>query len=72
MIQRSNSQSFAFKPIGELLRRNFDCDIAIQARIARFPYLAHPAFADKRDDFVRAEFVAGFQLHMRRPGLQSL
>ena len=46
MIQRRNGARFAFEAIGELLRRNFDRDIAIQPRIARSPHFAHPAFAD--------------------------
>ena len=66
MIQRRNRPGFAFKPIRELLRRDFDSDIAPKLRVARFPYLAHAAFADWRDDLIRAEFVAGFQFHGER------
>jgi hypothetical protein len=27
-------------------------------------HLAHPALADGRDDFIRAEFVAGLERHL--------
>ena len=72
MIQRRDRVGLALKTIGELLRGNLDRDVAIQPRIARLPHFAHAAFADGRDDLIRAEFVAGLQFHVRRRGLQSL
>ena len=38
-------------------RKNLDRDDAIETRIARLVYLAHPARPDGRKNFVRPEFV---------------
>ena len=51
---------------GEALGQNLDRDGAIEARVARFVDLAHPAGAKRRDDFVRAEASAGGQRHVQR------
>jgi len=63
MIQRRNCARLAFKPIRELLRRNFDRHIAIQPRIARLPHFSHAAFTQQPNDFVGAEFRAGRERH---------
>ena len=44
---------------GERIGQDFHRDIAIELRIARAEYLAHPAGADAGDDFVDAEARAG-------------
>jgi hypothetical protein len=41
------------------IREDFERDIAIELRIARAKYLAHPAFGNLRGDFVDAEARAG-------------
>ncbi len=38
-----------------LPHRDLDGAIAIEPRIARFPYFTHAAFADLRDDRIRSE-----------------
>ena len=43
--------------------KNLDGDGAIEAGIDRAIDLAHAAGADRRDDFVRAEFGAGGERH---------
>src|SRR5437667_5893097 len=49
--------------IGEMRRKDFDGDRAIQARIAGFVNLALPTRADGGKDFVRAEFRACSEDH---------
>ena len=44
---------------GKRVRQYFQRDIAIELRIARPEYFAHPARADAGDDFVDAETRAG-------------
>ena len=44
---------------GERVGQDFQRDVAIELRIARAEYLAHPARADAGDDFVDAETRAG-------------
>ena len=63
MIERGDGAGFAFKAVGELLRRDFDGDVAIEPRIAGLPYLAHAAFAEGRDDLIGAEAVCGGEGH---------
>ena len=64
MIQRGDGLGFALKTLRELFPGNFDRDVAIQARIAPLPDLAHSTGADGRQDFIRAEFVAWLERHM--------
>ena len=71
MIQRCNRARLALEPIGELQRRYFNGDIAPELRIARSPDFTHTAFADGRDNFLRAEFCAGSQVHGKVGSLQS-
>jgi hypothetical protein len=65
MIQRRQQLRLALEPgepIGvgrEHFRQNFDGDVPMASRIAGAIYLAHPAGADERDDFVGAETHAG-------------
>ena len=47
----------------ERLRQHFDCDRAIESRVARAIDLAHAAGAEQRDDLVRAEASAWRQRH---------
>jgi hypothetical protein len=54
VVQSGDGAGFTFESIGELLRRNFDGDIAAQTRVPRFPHLTHPAFTYGRGDFIRA------------------
>ena len=63
MVQSGDGAGFALEAVGELLRGDFDGDVASQPRIAGFPHFAHAAFADGGDDFVGAEFCAGSQVH---------
>jgi hypothetical protein len=37
---------------------------AIQSRVTSFPDFAHSTRADKRQDLVRSEFIAGRQRHL--------
>jgi hypothetical protein len=50
--------------VPELRRENFDRDTPPQPRIARSPHVAHPAFADGGDDFVRAEVISRGEWHV--------
>jgi hypothetical protein len=45
----------------ECFGQDFECDIAIEPRIARAIDLAHATHTDERDDFVRANTRAGRQ-----------
>ena len=38
-----------------IAEEHFDGDVAMKTAVARAPHLAHPARADPRDDFIRAE-----------------
>ena len=64
MIQRANGFSFTLESLAELRGGNLDRDITTDAGIARFPHLSHSTLADGREDFVRAEFVAGLERHL--------
>ncbi len=46
--------------------------LTAELRIAHSPHLAHAAFADRRNDFIRAKFVARLQFHAGRRGLQLI
>ena len=65
MIQRRESLRFAreprepFRVAGEQVGQYLHRDLAIELRIARTEYLAHPAYADAGDDVVDAEARAG-------------
>ena len=43
----------------------FDRDIPIQAGIVGAIHFTHPAFTDRRDDFIGAEFISGRKRHMQ-------
>jgi hypothetical protein len=45
-FERGDGAGFALEAVGKVLRGDFDGDVAIEARIAGFPYFAHAAFAD--------------------------
>jgi hypothetical protein len=61
MVQRGERLGFASEPrqplrvTGEGVGQDFQGDITIQLRVAGPKHLAHPAFADRRGDFVAAE-----------------
>ena len=64
VIQRRDGFGFTLKSLAELRAGNFDRDEAIQPRVLSAVHFSHAARADGREDFVRAEFVAGRKLHM--------
>src|SRR5687767_11831121 len=47
----------------EHVRKNLERDIPIEPRVRRAIHLAHPAFAKRRDDRVRAETRSGSERH---------
>jgi hypothetical protein len=61
MIQRGNGMGLAVKAFAELRvaghvrRQDFDRDRAIETGIPRFVDFAHPAGAERRDDFIRTQ-----------------
>ena len=69
MIQAGNRARVALKSLaqvraaGKMIRQNFDSDGAVEARIASAVDLAHPARADRREDFVRAQALTGLNSH---------
>src|SRR5438105_3539784 len=69
MIQRGDRVGFALEALAmlgvhrQIWREHFDGDVAVQARIARAIDFAHPARAERREDFVWAEARAGGQRH---------
>ena len=65
MIQRRDGAGFALETLAELGLGNLDGDDAIKARVAGLIHFAHPAGAERGKDFVRAEFVAGRERHVR-------
>ena len=72
MIELRDRAGLAIEALAELrvgregVRENLDRDRAIEPRVAGFVDLAHPAGADERQDFVRAEASAGGQRHQSR------
>ena len=64
MIERRNGLRLALEAFAELRCGDFDRNITTDAGIARFPHLSHSTLADGREDFVRAEFVAGLERHL--------
>ena len=75
MVERGEQLRFAFeasKPIGiedEGLGQDFQRDAAVQRGVAGAIDLSHPACANGREDFVRAEADAGSERHSGRRGL---
>ena len=65
MIQGRDRPRFMFESaqairvMGHRRRENFDGDVTIETRIATAVDFAHPASAEQRDDFVRAEARTG-------------
>ena len=68
MIQRGDGVHFAGETIAEALVRQLDGYVAPHARIARPVHLSHTARANRRQDLIRAEFVANGKRHMRDAG----
>ena len=72
MVQRGQCLRFALKPrqvvgvIGQRGRQDFDGHVAVELGVARAVDLAHPASAQRREDFVRAESVARSERHQLR------
>ena len=64
MIERGHGADFAVEALVETLGGDFDGDIATGARVVRTVHFPHPALANERKDFVRAEFVAGLERHV--------
>ena len=54
MIERRHSAGFAFEALAEIGLDHFERDRAVDARVARLPDFAHAAFAQRRDDLIRA------------------
>jgi hypothetical protein len=50
---------FELRILRKMTRQDLDRDRAIESRIARTIHFAHAASAQRRLDFVRAEFRAG-------------
>ena len=65
MVQRRERLGFAREPgepigiVRERVGQDFERDVAIELRVASPIDLSHPAFADRRSDFVDAEAGAG-------------
>ena len=51
---------------GERRRKDFDCDFAVEARVARLVHFAHATGAKVREDFVRAESRSRSKEHYER------
>ena len=71
MIQSSGGQRLLLKPAHPVrverkcLRQNLDRHFASKPGIAGAINLAHAARAKRRDNFVRAKFGAGSEVHKR-------
>jgi hypothetical protein len=63
MVQRRNRSCFTGEALGELSVGNLDRHIATEAVVMRSIDFSHATFADKGEDFIRAEFVAGRERH---------
>ena len=69
MRERRDRLGFAFEArkgrriLGELIRQNLDCDVAIERRVASLVDLAHAARANRRENLVRAETDASRESH---------
>jgi hypothetical protein len=69
MVELRDRACFAFKACAELLTRNFDGYCPVQPNIQSSEDLSHAARTDRRNDLVRAEFVAYRKPHMGDAGL---
>ena len=58
VVQGRDRARLAGEALRELDVRDFDRDVAIEARVVGAIHLAHATFADQRLDFVRTECVA--------------
>jgi hypothetical protein len=63
MIERGDGLRFALTTIVEFFSGDFYGDFAIEPRMPRAVQGAHPARADGRENFLRAEFVASGKRH---------
>jgi len=63
VIERRNVPPFARQAIEVLRLQNFDGDRAVEPRVGGFVDFAHPARADRRQDFVRPDTRAGRKGH---------
>jgi hypothetical protein len=74
MAQRRDRPSFALQALArcgiaaDMCRKNFDCDQAIQSRIARAIDLAHAARTERGHNLVRAEANARTKRHVFERG----
>ena len=59
IIQRSDSLGFALESFAELGLGNLDGDAAGETRVTAPVHFSHAARADRRDDFIWAEYIAG-------------
>ena len=70
MLQAGDGAGLAFEasaqivPVGDELREDFDGDGAVEPRVEGFVHFPHPARAEGREDFIRAEAVSGREWHM--------
>src|SRR5205085_1933885 len=65
MIQCRDRPSLPLEALAEFTLRHFECDAPVQPGVAGLVHFAHTARADRRKNFVRAEFVAYRKGHMR-------
>ena len=69
MIERRSGARLALEAFPRVIRRkrlgqNLNCYVAMQPRVPGTVHLSHPALADGRKDFVRAELVACRERHL--------
>jgi hypothetical protein len=78
VIQRGHGERFAREALASIgvgrcdVGEHFECDLALQSRIACPIDLAHPAGAKQRHDFVRTELSARAQRHGADCGSSTL
>ncbi len=72
MIQRCDCFGFALEPLAKTRAGNFDSDLPIQTCVLGQVHFSHPAHANGRQDFVRAESIAGRQRHIENRAESSL
>ena len=65
MIERGDGLTFLLEPRRMRALKLLDSYHPMEPCIARFPHFAHAACAQRRENFVRAEFVAGRKRHVR-------
>ena len=63
VVEGGDGAGFAQEAVGKLVGAELDRDIAMQPRVASFPHFPHTTLADRREDFVGAEFFAGLKFH---------